>query len=147
MSSVDKPSAIDVGKVIDDSKLNKVSLRVILLCGLIMIMDGYDYTIITVAAPMIMKEWNVGTKSFGLVFSAAMFGYLFGAIICGALSDRIGRKKTLILGSCIFSVGTLLVFFSHSVQSLIPIRIFTGFGIGGAVPCAITLTSEYSPLK
>jgi AAHS family 4-hydroxybenzoate transporter-like MFS transporter len=139
--------AIDVGKIIDDSKLNGVSLSVILLCGLIMLMDGYDYSIITVAAPNIMKEWGVGTKAFGLVFSAAFLGYLFGAVICGALSDRIGRKKTLIFGSCVFSVGTLLAFFSHSVDSLIPIRIFTGFGIGGAVPCAITLTSEYSPLK
>jgi MFS family permease len=66
---------------------------------------------------------------------------------CGALSDRIGRKKALILGSCIFSVGTLLVFYTNSLSSLIPIRIFTGFGIGGAVPCAITLTSEYSPSR
>jgi MFS transporter, AAHS family, 4-hydroxybenzoate transporter len=140
-------AGIDVGTVIDNSKLNRVSLSVIFLCGLIMLMDGYDYSIITVAAPNIMKEWNVGTKSFGLVFSSAFFGYLFGAIVCGALSDRIGRKKTLILGSCIFTVGTLLVYFSHSIQTLIPIRIFTGFGIGGAVPCAITLTSEYSPLK
>jgi len=141
------PSAIDVGKVIDDSRLNRVSLRVILLCGLVMIMDGYDYTIISVAAPLIMKEWNVGTESFGLALMAMFFGYLFGAIACGALSDRIGRKKTLILGSCIFTLGTLLVYFSNSLESLIPIRVFTGFGIGGAVPCAITLTSEYSPLK
>ncbi|HTY63827.1 MAG TPA: MFS transporter [Acidobacteriota bacterium] len=140
-------SVIDVGQMIDDSKLNSVSIGVILLCGLIMIMDGYDYTIISQAAPVIMKEWNIGTDRFGWVFSSAFFGYLFGAIVFGTLSDRIGRKKTLILASCIFSVGTLLAYFSHSIQSLIPIRIFTGFGIGGAVPCAITLTSEYSPLK
>jgi MFS transporter, AAHS family, 4-hydroxybenzoate transporter len=145
--TVDKQSAIDVGKIIDDSSLNPVSISVIFLCGLIMLMDGFDFTIISVAAPRIMKEWNVDTKAFGLAFSAAFFGYLFGATICGALSDRIGRKKALILGSCIFSVGTLLVYYSYSLSSLIPIRVFTGFGIGGAVPCAITLTSEYSPSK
>ena len=72
---------------------------------------------------------------------------MIGALVFGTLSDRIGRKKTLMLATCVFSVGTLLAYFSHSIQSLIPIRIFTGFGIGGAVPCAITLTSEYSPLK
>jgi AAHS family 4-hydroxybenzoate transporter-like MFS transporter len=142
-----KKSTVDVGQVIDNSRLNRVSISVILLCGLIMLMDGYDYTIITVAAPVIMKEWSVGTDSFGLVFSAAFLGYLFGAITFGTLSDRIGRKGTLIISSCVFSVGTLLAYFSNSTQSLIPIRIFTGFGIGGAVPCAITLTSEYSPLK
>ena len=145
--AVGKPSTIDVGQIIDDSRLNRVSVSVILLCGLIMIMDGYDYTIINQAAPVIMKEWNIGTALFGPVFSAAFLGYLFGAIVFGTLSDGIGRKKTLMLATCVFSVGTLLAYFSHSIQSLIPIRIFTGFGIGGAVPCAITLTSEYSPLK
>jgi MFS transporter, AAHS family, 4-hydroxybenzoate transporter len=146
-SASSRSSTIDVGQIIDDSRLNRVSISVILLCGLIMIMDGYDYNIITQAAPVIMQEWNIGTDLFGWVFSAAFLGYLIGALVFGTLSDRIGRKKTLMIASCVFSVGTLLVYFSHSIQSLIPIRIFTGFGIGGAVPCAITLTSEYSPLK
>ncbi len=145
--TAEKASVIDVGQVIDNSRLNRVSLTVIVLCGLIMLMDGYDYTIINVAGPVIRKEWGVGTKLFGWVFAAAFLGYLFGAIAFGTLSDRIGRKKTLILASCFFSVGTLLAYFSHSIYSLIPIRVFTGFGIGGAVPCAITLTSEYSPFK
>jgi len=63
-------SEIDVGRVIDDAKLNKVSVTVIVLCGLIMLMDGYDYGIISVAAPMIRKEWNVGTEAFGTAVSS-----------------------------------------------------------------------------
>ncbi len=138
---------IDVGQIIDDAKLNKVSIRVIFLCGLIMIMDGYDFQLMAVASSTVMKEWNVATDAFGIVFSAVGFGYLFGAIICGALSDWIGRKKTLILGASIFSLGTLLVCFADSVTELTILRAFAGMGIGGAVPCAITLTSEYSPRK
>ena len=145
--SVTPSSEINVGKLIDNSRLNRVSIGVIVLCGLIMLMDGYDYNIINVAAPVIMKEWNISSGPFGRVFSAAFLGYLFGAILLGILSDKIGRKKTLILASCIFSIGTLLVYFANSLGVLIAIRVLTGFGIGGAVPCAITLTSEYSPLK
>ncbi|MCL2877214.1 MAG: MFS transporter [Acidobacteria bacterium] len=141
------PATLDVGRIIDDSGRNRVSVTVILLCGLIMLMDGFDYRIITVAAPLIMKEWSVSDGAFIYVFSAAFAGYFIGAIAFGALSDRIGRKKTLIITACIFSVGTLFVYFTNSLQSLIAVRIFTGIGIGGAVPCAITLTSEYSPLK
>ncbi len=147
MRNNEQAATIDVGKVIDGSRLNRVSVSVILLCGLIMLMDGYDYTIISVAAPVIMKAWAIGTAPFGVALAAAFLGYLIGAIIFGALSDRIGRKNTLVLASLVFSVGTLLVYFSNSLTSLIPIRVFTGIGIGGAVPCAITLTSEYSPLK
>jgi benzoate transport len=141
------PATLDIGRIINDSSLNRVSITVIFLCGLVMLMDGFDYTIITVAAPLIMKEWGVSSGDFSIAFSAAFVGYFFGALIFGAMSDRIGRKKTLIITTCVFSVGTFLVYFTNSMQSLIAVRVFTGIGIGGAVPCAITLTSEYSPLK
>jgi MFS transporter, AAHS family, 4-hydroxybenzoate transporter len=143
----ERSSVIDVGKLIDDSRLNKVSVSVIFLCGLIMLMDGYDFQILSLAAPQIRAEWGLNKTDFSAAFSATFLGYLFGATICGMLSDRIGRKRTLLFGSCVFTVGTLLAFFSHSLLSLALIRVFTGFGIGGAVPCAITLTSEYSPSK
>ncbi len=67
--------AIDVGKIIDDSRLNRVSIGVVVLCGLIMLMDGYDYGILSVADPIIMKEWNLGTALFGRVFPAACAGF------------------------------------------------------------------------
>ena len=141
------PAALDIGRIIDDSGRNRISVTVILLCGLIMLMDGFDYRIISVAAPLIMKDWSVSNEAFSYALSAAFVGYFFGAIIFGALSDKIGRKKTLIITAGIFSIGTLFVYFTNSLESLIAVRIFTGIGIGGAVPCAITLTSEYSPLK
>ena len=89
--AVRKPSTIDVGQIIDDSRLNRVSISVILLCGLIMLMDGYDYTIITVAAPVIMKEWNVGTD-----FLAGYFPLLFWDICSARLfsaPSRIGSGE------------------------------------------------------
>jgi len=149
MSYTQTPPAttLDVGRIIDDSGRNRISITVIFLCGLVMLMDGFDYTIITVAAPLIMKEWSVSSGDFSFAFSAAFVGYFFGALIFGGISDRIGRKKTLIITTCVFSIGTLLVYFTNSLESLIAVRVFTGIGIGGAVPCAITLTSEYSPLK
>jgi MFS transporter, AAHS family, 4-hydroxybenzoate transporter len=140
-------SPIDVGKIIDDANLNTISVLTIILCGLIMVMDGFDYQLIANAAPTIMSEWHITKDKFGWVFSAVACGYLLGAIICGALSDAIGRKKTLILGACIFSLGTLCIYFADTIGDLILFRIFSGIGIGGAVPCALTLTSEYSPVK
>lgn len=168
---LDMAQELDVGLAIDESKRNRVAVSVIVLCGLIMLMDGYDYRIISVAGPRIISDWGVSATEFGYAISAAFVGYLFGAVFFGMLSDRVGRKPTLLFASLIFSVGTLAVYFTGALGELpavraftdfaartvpvespellllIAVRVFTGFGIGGAVPCAITLTSEYSPLK
>ncbi|QDR83483.1 MFS transporter [Sporomusa termitida] len=142
-----RASEVDVGKLIDHSKLNKVSLMTIILCGAVMVMDGYEFGIMAVVAPAIMQDWGVSPAVFGGVFSAVFIGYFFGALVCGALADRIGRKKVLILTASIFTVASLLIFFSQNVTQLILLRVIAGFGIGGAIPVAITLTSECAPIK
>jgi len=110
-----------------------------------MLMDGFDYGIMSNAAPLIMKEWQITSAMFGPVFSVATFGWMIGAILFGAVSDRFGRKKTLIAGAIIFTVLTALVYFSSTLTHLLIIRFFIGVGVGGAVPVAMVLTSEYSP--
>lgn len=110
-----------------------------------MLMDGFDYGIMSNAAPLIMKEWQISSAMFGPVFSVATLGWMLGAILFGTLSDRFGRKKTLIAGAAIFTVLTALVYFSTTLTQLLIIRFFIGVGVGGAVPVAMVLTSEYSP--
>jgi AAHS family 4-hydroxybenzoate transporter-like MFS transporter len=136
---------INIGSLLDRAKVGKVSLTVLVLCFCIMLMDGYDYGIISNASPLIMKEWLISSAMFGPVFSAATFGWMIGAIIFGAISDRFGRKKTLIVGAMIFTTMTLFIYFSHTLAHLLIIRFFIGLGVGGAVPVAMVLTSEYSP--
>lgn len=145
--AVAAPPEINVGGILDNSKIGKTSILVVLLCFGIMLMDGYDYAIISNAAPMIMKEWGIKASLFGPVFSVATFGWMVGAILFGAISDRVGRKRALILGASIFTVLTLFVFFSHTLTQLLILRFFTGLGVGGAVPVAMVMTSEYSPNK
>lgn len=140
-------SVINIGSIIDNAKVGKVAITVIVLCFSIMLMDGYDFGIISNAAPLIMKEWHISSALFGPVFSVATFGWMIGAVIFGVVSDKIGRKKTLTIGSIIFTVMTLLIYFSNTLPQLLVIRFITGLGVGGAVPVAMTLTSEYSSAK
>ncbi len=116
-----------------------------MLCFCVMLMDGFDYGIMSNAAPLIMKEWRISTAMFGPVFSVATFGWMIGAILFGAISDKFGRKKTLIAGAAIFTILTALVYFSSTLTHLLIIRFLIGVGVGGAVPVAMVLTSEYSP--
>ena len=145
--TIEASSLINVSEILDNAKVNKLSLIVLILCFFFMVIDGYDYGIISNAAPLIMQEWNIDAALFGPVFSVALFGWLLGSVIFGFLSDKTGRKWTLFIGGLIVVIGALGVYLSYNVAHLLIARFFTGVGAGGAVPVAMVLTSEYSPAK
>jgi AAHS family 4-hydroxybenzoate transporter-like MFS transporter len=81
------------------------------------------------------------------VLAAALFGMVIGGFLGGYIGDRIGRRMAL-LGSVIaFGVLTILVSFASDVTTLTALRFFAGLGLGGAMPNAAALASEYVPLR
>src|SRR5258706_443658 len=82
--------------------------------------------------------------ALGAVFGAGLFGLMLGALIGGPLADRIGRKRVIILSTLAFGLCSLLTVTADSLNSLLLWRLATGLGLGGAMPNAIALTSEYS---
>src|SRR6185312_10095813 len=74
-------------------------------------------------------------------------GQLIGAVIAGPVADRIGRKTVLVAATLEFALGALLTTQVGSPGSLFAIRLVTGLGIGAALPNAVALTNEYSPLR
>lgn len=147
MNEVANRSAINIVRVIEETKNHSLQHLVIGLCFLIMLMDGYDNAIIANAAPILMKDMNISAKLFGPVFSVSTFGWMIGAALIGSFADVIGRKKCLVYGSVVFTVATLFVIWTNDLTTLIILRFITGVGVGAAVPPAIVLTSEYSPSK
>ena len=65
----------------------------------------------------------------------------------GPVADRVGRKPVLVACALAFGAGSLLTATATSVTQLMAFRVFTGFGMGGAMPNAIALTSEYMPKR
>lgn len=117
--------------------------RVIALCFLIVTLDGFDTAAIGYLAPAIRSEWTMATTSLGTVFGAGLGGLMLGCFIFGPLADRIGRKRVLILSVVLFALGSIASAFVHSPTELAVMRFITGIGLGGAMPNAITLSSEY----
>jgi AAHS family 4-hydroxybenzoate transporter-like MFS transporter len=70
-----------------------------------------------------------------------------GAAGIGALGDRWGRRRTLVLSTALFGLATLLSATATSVASLAIWRFFTGIGLGGALTAATALIAEFSPRK
>lgn len=122
-----------------------VQYRVAILCGLVAIIDGFDVQSIAFAAPSITQEWGVSAESFGVVFSAGLFGMLIGVVLQGPIADRIGRKPVILGSVFVFGLLTLATGFAQNIAQLLALRIAAGIGMGAAVPNFIALTGEYAP--
>ncbi len=139
--------AIDLVDLIDRQPVGGFQLRLLLICAAVLFLDGFDTQAIGYVAPALAKEWGLSKGALGPVFSAGLFGLMIGALVFGPLADRIGRKKIIIFATAAFGVGALITAFAQDVTSLLIIRFLTGLGLGGAMPNAIAMTSEYNPLR
>ena len=107
--------------------------------------DGFDTQAIGYVAPAVAQDWKLARGALGPVFGAGLFGLMIGAFVFGPIADRIGRRRIIIVSTAAFGIGALATIFANDVPSLLAIRFLTGLGLGGAMPNAVALTSEFSP--
>lgn len=138
---------INVSDIVDHAKFSGFHWTVLLWCLFIIIFDGYDLIVYGVALPLLMQEWALTAVQAGLLASAALFGMMFGAMFFGTLSDKLGRKKTIIICVGLFSGFTFLCAFAKDPVSFAILRFLAGLGIGGVMPICVALTSEYAPKR
>lgn len=138
---------LNINRVIDEAKFSPFHWKVLFWCLLIIIFDGYDLIIYGVALPLLMEEWSLTSVQAGFLASAALFGMMFGAMIFGTLSDKIGRKKTIMICVALFSSFTFFGAFASGPMQFATLRFIAGLGIGGVMPICVALTSEYAPKR
>ena len=138
---------IDVADVIDAGSLNRYQIGVFFLCGLFLIMDGFDVQAMGYVAPAIITDWKIEREILGPVFSSGLFGLFIGSMLFGMVGDRIGRRRVLLGATVAFSVFTLLSGFATSLNELLVIRFLAGFGLGAILPNATALIGEFSPKR
>jgi AAHS family 4-hydroxybenzoate transporter-like MFS transporter len=140
---------VDVARIIDDRKMDGFMWFLLILSFLIITFDGYDITAIAFAGPLVIKAWGITAPGpfMGVVFSASLFGMLFGAPVLGYIGDRFGRKTATILSSLIFGVFTLACCWATALEDLRLLRFLAGLGIGGMLPNLIALNAEFAPRR
>src|SRR5262245_13108223 len=142
-----KPQTVEIAQLLDRSKISAFQVGVFVLCGLCLIMDGFDVQALGYLAPAIIKDWQLTPAQMGPVLSAALFGILVGSIVFSAIADRVGRRPVLVIVTLFFAVVTLLTARAQTIGELRLIRFIAGVGLGGIMPNAVALVGEYTPRR
>lgn len=124
------------------SDLNPVERRAFWACFGGWGLDAFDFMVFTLAIPAIMAGFHVGRAQAGAIGSAALFASAFGGWFGGALSDRIGRVRTLQIMILWFSVATGLTALAQNFGQLLILKAIQGLGFGGEWAAGAVLMSE-----
>jgi predicted MFS family arabinose efflux permease len=123
------------------------------ICFVSSAFGGAVSTLMSVYLPDVVKEMQ-GNKSpeqlnylSGIINSLFIFGWAIGGFLWGVISDKIGRKKALVLAVASYGVFTILTGFMTNWYGIMACRFFSGFGVGGDLVIAFTLLSEVWPSK
>ncbi|MCI1030693.1 AAHS family 4-hydroxybenzoate transporter-like MFS transporter [Raoultella sp. BIGb0149] len=133
--------------LLDAAPIGARQWRVIICCFLVVMLDGFDTAAIGFIAPDIRAHWQLSASELAPLFGAGLLGLTAGALLCGPLSDRFGRKRVIEFCVALFGLFSLLSAFSPDLETLVILRFLTGLGLGGAMPNTITMTSEYLPAR
>lgn len=138
---------VDIRPLIDKAPISGFQIRVLLLCTLIVVIDGYDGSAIGFVGPALLKEVHVPPAMLGTIFASSGFGMLIGALALGYLADRVGRKAIMLTSIAFFGVFTLLTATATTANDFIAYRFLTGIGLGGCMPMVTTMSAEYLPAR
>ncbi len=108
---------------------------------------GYDTAVISGAIGYLSEHWNLGEHMKGWAASSALLGCIFGAMFAGKLSDKMGRKKVLILSAVLFAVSAVTSALPRTLTELAIARIIGGFGVGAASMLSPLYIAEVSPAR
>lgn len=116
----------------------------LLLLWLLVVLDGYDLIVYgTVQSTLLSDpEWGLTQSQAGLLGSTAFIGMAIGALSAGRLSDSLGRKRTLVAVTILFSLATLGCGLAPTPEVLGVMRLLSGLGLGGLIPAVMALSAS-----
>src|SRR5438093_10615665 len=139
---------VDVGAALDEGQWGGYQKLLVFATAMAIILDGLDNQLFPPAIPALMRDWGVASRDpFANVLTFGMVGMMIGGAIGGFVGDRLGRRIALLGSVLAFGVLTMLLAFANSIAMLAALKFLSGLGLGGAMPNAAALSSEYVPRR
>ncbi len=91
---------------------------------------GYDTAVISGTIAQVTEQFGLDALQQGWYVGCALIGSIIGVLFAGILSDKFGRKSTMILAAILFSTSAIGCAVSTDFNQLVIYRIIGGVGIG-----------------
>lgn len=137
---------MDIAARLERMPVGKFHYKLLIATGLGWMFDAMDTGIIAFVLPALAKEWSLSAAQMGMIGSIGLAGMAVGAVLAGTAADRFGRKAVFAATLLIYSIATGLCGMAWNYESLLVFRFLVGFGLGGELPVAATLMTEYAPV-
>ena len=116
--------------------------RLLATAGVGWLFDALDVGILSFVVAALAVDWNLTPTQMGWIGSVNSIGMAVGAVLCGILADKYGRKNVFMWTLLIFSLASGLSAFTTTLTAFLILRFIIGAGLGGELPVASTLVSE-----
>ncbi|WP_216589135.1 MFS transporter [Streptomyces brasiliscabiei] len=133
--------------IIDNQPYGRFHRKLFLLSSGGPFLDGYILSVIGVAMTGATDELGLTSFDAGLVGAAALVGVLFGGLVFGPVTDRVGRQLMYTIDLIALVLASVLSLFVTEAWQLVAVRFFAGLAIGADHPIATALLSEWLPSK
>ncbi|HKH78163.1 MAG TPA: MFS transporter [Rubrobacteraceae bacterium] len=123
--------------------------RVLVLCWVAVALDGFDLVVLRAVTPALLgyEAWGLTPPQVGTITSFGLVGMMIGALGIRTLADVTGRRTAIMISVASFSVFTALLGLAPSPEVFGLFRFLAGLGLGGLIPTAATLVSEYARMR
>jgi len=121
------------------------TLLSLILCALVMMVDGYDLAAMPLAVPHVTKAFGLPPADFGLALSAVLLGLGLGAVLLAPLGDRFGRRRVIVVTASVLGLTILGAASGTSVMEFALWRLVNGMALGACLPNVTALTAELAP--
>lgn len=128
------------------SSKSSSSRAVVLLCFLVLVLEGYDLLMFGTVVPSLLhyKPWGLDAPAVGVLGSLAGIGMLVGALAAAGTGDRWGRRRTILVSVATFSVAMGACAIAPSSEIFGLSRFFVGLGTGALMPIAVAILVEFA---
>jgi ACS family hexuronate transporter-like MFS transporter len=118
------------------------------VCGLLFlatVISYIDRQTISIAAPVIAKEFSLSNEQIATILSAFLFSYTFGQLLAGRFFDWLGSRHGFVISVSVWSLANMLTSFVTRPWGFSALRFLLGVGESGNFPGGVKVVTEWFP--